>query len=75
MLEHAKPGDTVWIHDFHLLLLPRMLREANRDLRIGFFLHTPFPASELVLSDRDRTHPRLSELGDVFPLLTAGAAR
>tara|TARA_R110000787_G_scaffold110809_10_gene219603 strand:- start:48715 stop:49302 length:588 start_codon:yes stop_codon:yes gene_type:complete len=35
----------------------------------------PFPASELVLSDRDRTHPRLSELGDVFPLLTAGAAR
>ncbi len=35
----------------------------------------PFPDSELVLSDRDRTHPRLSELSDVFPLLTAGAAR
>ena len=47
VLSQAKSGDTVWIHDFHLLLLPRMLREANRDLRIGFFLHTPFPASEL----------------------------
>lgn len=47
VLEHARPGDSVWVHDFHLFLVPRMLREAQRDLRIGFFLHTPFPSSEL----------------------------
>ena len=35
----------------------------------------PFPSGDMVLSDRDRRHPRLSELGDVFPLATAGAAR
>ncbi len=38
---------TVWIQDYHLLLLPRLLRERFPDLRIGMFLHTPFPAPEL----------------------------
>jgi trehalose 6-phosphate synthase/phosphatase len=47
VLRHAHAGDSVWFHDFHLLLAPRMLREAHRELRIGFFLHTPFPSSEL----------------------------
>src|SRR5215472_7356520 len=43
VLKACKPGDTVWIHDYHLMLLPRMLREKIPDLSIGFFLHTPFP--------------------------------
>lgn len=43
----ARPGDTVWIHDFHLQLVPAMLRERRPDLRIGFFLHIPFPPEEL----------------------------
>jgi len=47
VLEHTRPGDAIWIHDFHLFLAPRMLREARSDVRIGFFLHTPFPSSEL----------------------------
>ncbi len=42
-----RPGDTVWIHDFHLMLLPRLLRESIEDLSIGFFLHIPFPSSEI----------------------------
>jgi trehalose 6-phosphate synthase/phosphatase len=46
-LESTRPGDSIWIHDFHLFLAPRMLREARSDIRIGFFLHTPFPSSEL----------------------------
>lgn len=37
----------VWVHDFHLMLVPTMLREARDDLEIGFFLHIPFPASEV----------------------------
>ncbi|MBL9105272.1 MAG: bifunctional alpha,alpha-trehalose-phosphate synthase (UDP-forming)/trehalose-phosphatase [Myxococcales bacterium] len=42
-----RPGDTVWVHDYHLMLLPGLLRERLPDARIGFFLHIPFPASEV----------------------------
>ncbi|MCY4271317.1 MAG: trehalose-6-phosphate synthase [bacterium] len=45
----AATGATVWIHDYHLLLVPGLLREARPDLRIGFFLHIPFPARELYI--------------------------
>jgi len=38
-----KRGDSLWIHDYHLLLLPRLIREQVPDARIGFFLHIPFP--------------------------------
>lgn len=41
------PEDSIWIHDYQLMLLPRMLRETLYDARIGFFLHIPFPAFEL----------------------------
>ncbi|HQS51695.1 MAG TPA: bifunctional alpha,alpha-trehalose-phosphate synthase (UDP-forming)/trehalose-phosphatase, partial [Daejeonella sp.] len=43
----AEPGDTIWIHDYQLLLLPGMVRSKNVDLTIGFFLHIPFPSYEL----------------------------
>ena len=43
----ARKGATVWVHDFHLQLVPAMLREVRPDLRIGFFLHIPFPPQEL----------------------------
>jgi trehalose 6-phosphate synthase/phosphatase len=43
----ARPGDVVWIQDFHLMLVPSQLRALRPDLRIGFFLHVPFPSSEL----------------------------
>ena len=42
-----RPGDLVWIHDYQLLLLPGMLRRRLPDVRIGFFLHIPFPSEEL----------------------------
>ena len=45
-----RPGDTVWIHDYHLLRLPQMLRHRGIDGRIGFFLHTPFPKPEVFLA-------------------------
>lgn len=41
--EMYRPGDTIWIHDYHLLLLPRMIRETVPDAAMGFFLHIPFP--------------------------------
>lgn len=41
-------GDLIWIHDYHLLLLPSLLRERlPRGVPIGFFFHVPFPSSEL----------------------------
>jgi len=43
----VRKGDTVWIHDYHLQLVPQMLRALRPDLRIGFFLHIPFPPDEL----------------------------
>jgi alpha,alpha-trehalose-phosphate synthase [UDP-forming] len=43
----ASPGDTVWVHDYHLLLVPELLRALRGDIRIGLFLHIPFPPEEL----------------------------
>ncbi|WP_041631052.1 alpha,alpha-trehalose-phosphate synthase (UDP-forming) [Corynebacterium terpenotabidum] len=45
--EAAAPGATVWVQDYQLHLVPGMLRELRPDLKIGFFLHIPFPAPEL----------------------------
>jgi alpha,alpha-trehalose-phosphate synthase [UDP-forming] len=42
-------GDLVWIHDYHLMLVPAMVRRALPDASIGFFLHIPFPAAEIFL--------------------------
>ncbi|MFO1541043.1 MAG: trehalose-6-phosphate synthase [Chloroflexota bacterium] len=39
----APPGARIWVNDYHLQLVPAMLRAARPDLRIGFFLHVPFP--------------------------------
>ena len=47
--ESAAPGATVWIQDYQLQLVPKMLRRRRPDLRIGFFLHIPFPPRELFL--------------------------
>jgi trehalose 6-phosphate synthase len=43
----AEHGATVWVQDYQLQLVPQMLREQRPDLRIGFFLHIPFPPNEL----------------------------
>lgn len=45
----AAPSATVWIHDYHLLLVPAMLRAMRPDVVIGFFLHIPFPPQELFM--------------------------
>jgi trehalose 6-phosphate synthase len=45
----AAHGAVVWVQDYQLQLVPRMLRRQRPDLRIGFFLHIPFPPTELFL--------------------------
>ncbi|KAJ3285942.1 Trehalose-6-P synthase/phosphatase complex synthase subunit [Rhizoclosmatium sp. JEL0117] len=49
---HIKDGDFIWIHDYHLMLLPSLLRsrldpQLYPRVKIGFFLHIPFPSSEI----------------------------
>ena len=46
LLPLLKPGDHLWIHDYHLIPLGRYLREAGVQAPIGFFLHIPFPFIE-----------------------------
>ncbi len=55
--DRADPDDTVWVHDYQLLLVPQMLRERGIDCRIGFFLHIPFPSPDVY-----RTLPARDEL-------------
>ena len=43
----AAKGAMVWVHDYQLQLVPQMLRDLRPDLRIGFYLHIPFPPGEL----------------------------
>ncbi|MDF9716062.1 trehalose-6-phosphate synthase [Nocardioides sp. ChNu-153] len=45
--EIAAEGATVWVQDYQLQLVPQMLRDLRPDLRIGFYLHIPFPPTEL----------------------------
>jgi trehalose 6-phosphate synthase/phosphatase len=47
IIEIMKPGDVVWVHDYQLMIVPQMLRQAFADATIGFFLHIPFPSYEI----------------------------
>ena len=47
ILAQCGPQSRVWVHDFHLMLVPEILRRRQPQLSIGFFLHTPFPSSEV----------------------------
>ena len=49
-----RPGDIVWVQDYHLMLLPKLLRDGLKDVKIGYFHHVPFPSYELfrVLPER-----------------------
>ncbi|ETN36528.1 alpha,alpha-trehalose-phosphate synthase (UDP-forming) [Cyphellophora europaea CBS 101466] len=48
LIPQLEDGDKVWIHDYHLLLLPSAIRRRlrNKKIKIGFFLHTPFPSED-----------------------------
>jgi trehalose 6-phosphate synthase/phosphatase len=47
LVKNWKRGDVIWIHDYHLLLVPGMVRKKLPDAKIGFFLHVAFPSSEV----------------------------
>lgn len=45
--KHIQPNTQVWVHDYQLMLVPKMLRDKRPKAEIGFFLHTPFPSYEI----------------------------
>ena len=47
VIKYAKKNDVVWVHDYQLLLCPRMIKTKRPDLTVGFFLHIPFPSFEI----------------------------
>jgi trehalose 6-phosphate synthase/phosphatase len=47
ILARSGPDTRVWVHDFHLMLVPAMIRRRAPNVAVGFFLHTPFPSSEV----------------------------
>jgi trehalose 6-phosphate synthase/phosphatase len=47
ILDIADPEDMVWVHDYHLMLLPKLLKEKYPNMAVGFFLHTPFPSPDV----------------------------
>ncbi|XP_042474165.1 alpha,alpha-trehalose-phosphate synthase [UDP-forming] 6-like [Zingiber officinale] len=58
ILEVINPDDDfVWVHDYHLMVLPTFLRKRFNKVKLGFFLHSPFPSSEIY-----RTLPVREEL-------------
>ncbi|KAF5310665.1 hypothetical protein D9619_007726 [Psilocybe cf. subviscida] len=57
--EIYQPGDLIWVHDYHLLLVPKLVRESIPDAVLGLFVHTPFPSSEVF-----RCLPRRKEILD-----------
>ncbi|UZO79994.1 bifunctional alpha,alpha-trehalose-phosphate synthase (UDP-forming)/trehalose-phosphatase [Aquimarina sp. ERC-38] len=57
VIETYKDGDTIWVHDYQLLLVPQLVRNQIPEATIGFFLHIPFPSYEVF-----RTIPYRKEL-------------
>jgi trehalose 6-phosphate synthase/phosphatase len=57
VVRQYQPGDLIWVHDYHLMLVPRLVRQRLPEARIGYFLHIPFPAEEVY-----RTLPHREEL-------------
>ncbi|KAI5017115.1 hypothetical protein ZWY2020_037493 [Hordeum vulgare] len=71
-----KEGDVIWCHDYHLMLLPQLLKQSNRNMKVGWFLHTPFPSSEVyqALPNREALLKAVLE-ADLVGFHTYGYAR
>ncbi|WP_430468348.1 bifunctional alpha,alpha-trehalose-phosphate synthase (UDP-forming)/trehalose-phosphatase [Winogradskyella ouciana] len=57
VIDNLDDGDTVWVHDYQLLLLPQLIKDKKPNTTIGFFLHIPFPSYEIF-----RTFPWREEI-------------
>jgi len=73
--DYAERDSMVWVQDYHLQLVPALLRELRPDLRIGFFMHIPFPPTELFMQLPRRAELLRGMLGaDLVGFQTAAGA-
>jgi trehalose 6-phosphate synthase len=56
MAKVLKPDDVVWVHDYHLIPLAKLMRERNLNNRVGFFLHIPMPPVEIITAMPNHEH-------------------
>ena len=76
VVAHHRPGDLIWVHDYQLMLVPELVRRRVPDARIGFFLHIPFPSSEVFAALPARAEVLRGLLGaDLVGFHTASYAR
>ncbi|MFI4861100.1 MAG: bifunctional alpha,alpha-trehalose-phosphate synthase (UDP-forming)/trehalose-phosphatase [Phycisphaerales bacterium JB063] len=76
VLQEAREDDTVWVHDYQLMLLPAILRERRPSMKIGYFLHVPFPSHEVFRVLPEREHLLAGLLGaDLIGFHTFGYLR
>ena len=76
VLRLSRPGSTIWVHDYQLLLVPQLLRQAGRDDRIGYFLHIPFPAPKVFAQTEEAKSMLRGMLGaDLVGFHTKGYTR
>ncbi|KAI0072180.1 glycosyltransferase family 20 protein [Panus rudis PR-1116 ss-1] len=76
IVANYQEGDIIWVNDYHLMLLPRMLREKLPNAMIGFFMHVAFPSSEIFRCLSVREDLLLGVLGaDLIGFQTANFAR
>jgi len=47
VIKELNPGDKIWVQDYQLMLVPKMIRDKKPDVSVGFFLHIPFPSFEV----------------------------
>ncbi|GJN06869.1 hypothetical protein PR202_ga24639 [Eleusine coracana subsp. coracana] len=47
VFQHYQEGGVIWIHDFHLMFLPKYLKDHDINMKVGWFHHSPFPSSEI----------------------------
>jgi trehalose 6-phosphate synthase len=67
LAQFTRPDDTVWIHDYHFLLMGQEMRQSGWEGPMGFFLHIPFPAPEIFTSLPQ--HQRIARALCAFDLL------
>jgi trehalose 6-phosphate synthase/phosphatase len=66
VLENCEDGDTIWVHDYQLLLVPQLIKEKKPDTKIGLFLHIPYPSFEIFRTFPWREQLLHGLLGAVF---------
>jgi trehalose 6-phosphate synthase/phosphatase len=74
IIDNTEPEDLIWIQDYHLMLAPGLVRQAQPDRNLGFFCHIPFPHADVFRILPQRKDILRGSLRGQFPVLRGGPA-